>query len=436
MTPRVPKGKKKNLGDPSDGLRSAIFEIVKQKETSILDLYYDAYCRYLSKIDAKKRDFDQLKVLCLPVKQRFSLILNRFLHTLANETEKYDLTESEQNEEYALRFVVPGREIAHNVVLTTQTLYNIVASAVLTGLSGTRYADSGEDIAHILNKLVYVTFEDLWITSVVGFRSQHSVIQKLLSKLMMTQEEERKRLWQEIHDDSLQGLAVILLKLEIIEKFLSENLQAAKKELDLTKTITKHTIQRTRDLGHGFNLFWVEKKGFVFSLKTFIELFKQEFGIPVLITTSSGVEKIRGFAGITLFRIIQEGLHNVGKHSKASCAKVNVAVRENKVDATIEDDGQGFDMRDIRKKNLALRNLGLVFMKERVKFLDGSVQIDSSKGCGTTVRVNIPLASFSKKTNLVDYPEIFDKKRQSDEPDWPVAQTVKKKGAERSKPTE
>lgn len=403
MPDRITEQKNKYNGSSPDGLRLAIFKIVKEKEGEILDLYYDSYCRYISKNDVNKRDIEQMKILCLPVKQRFSMILNRFLTTLTGSDEKYDIKDSEQDEEYALRFVVPGRDKYHNVVLTTQTFYNIVASAVLNGLNGTKYANSGEDIALILNGLIYITFEDLWITSVVGFRSQHSVIQKLLSKHMMIQEEERKCIWQEIHDEFLQGVAVILLKIEIVEKLLGKDINAVQKELDLIKTITKRIIKQTREIGHGFNSFWIQAKGFLFSLNSFIKLFKKELGIAVEISTSSGVENISGFAGINLFRIIQECLYNIGKHSKATYAKISINIQENEIVATIEDNGQGFDVKKVRRNNFELQNLGLVFIRERVKFLNGSVHIESIKNIGTTVMVNIPLASLLIKDGVNEY---------------------------------
>lgn len=394
MSYDVTKQNKKYNGSSSDGLRLAIFQIVKEKEGQILDLYYDAYCRYISKNDVQKRDIEQIKALCLPVKQRFSIILNRFLFTLTGGDEEYDLKESERDEEYALRFVVPARDRYHNVVLTTQSFYNIVASAVLNGLSGSRYSNFGEDIAHILNGLIYITFEDLWVSSVVGFRSQHSVIQKLLSKHIMIQEEERKSIWQEIHDDFLQGVAVILLKIEIIENFLDKDLIAVQKELNLIKTITKRIIKQTREIGHGFNSFWIQAKGFLFSLESFIKLFKEELAIAVELSTSPGVEKISGFAGITLFRIIQECLYNIGKHSRATYANISINIQENEIVVIIEDNGQGFNVREVRRKNYELKNLGLVFIRERVKYLNGSVQINSVKNIGTKVTVIIPLNSL------------------------------------------
>jgi two-component system sensor histidine kinase DegS len=273
----------------------------------------------------------------------------------------------------------------------------MATSLVLKELKQTEYAVYKEDIIKLMNKLVLIIVEDLWVGSVVGFRFQQSIIHQLLSKLMMIQEEERQKLWREIHDEFLQVLAVIPLKLEIVEKLSQKDVAAMKRELNLIKNITKKTIREIRELGHGFNLFWVERKGFLFSLRRFSKHFKQRFKIPVALDIGSSVKKIMGFPGITLFRIIQEGLYNIGKHSKASYAKVSINVQDKEIVTIIEDNGLGFDVKKMKRKSRTLQHLGLVFMKERAKILNGSLKIDSMKNNGTRISINIPLNSFLKK---------------------------------------
>jgi signal transduction histidine kinase len=379
-------------------VRVKIAEILEKNRVKILDQYYDEYCRCISLSDRKKRSIEELKSICTPVRNRFSVILDRFIGVL--KSEEYDLKESEQDVEYALRFVVPGRHKelnSHDIIRMTEAFYSIATSIVLKELKQTEYSAYGEDIIKLMNKLVLIILEDLWVGSVVGFRFQHSVIQQLLFKLMMIQEEERQKLWREIHDEFLQVLAAIPLKLEIVEKLSQKDVGAMKKELNLIKTITKKTIREIRELGHGFNLFWVERKGFLFSLRRFAKLFEQRFKIPVVLDINSGVKKIKGFPGITLFRIIQEGLYNIGKHSKANYAKVSIRVLEKEVVTTIEDDGVGFDANEVIRKGRTLQHLGLVFMRERTEILNGSMKIDSMKNNGTRISINIPLNSFLKK---------------------------------------
>jgi signal transduction histidine kinase len=383
----------------SDKLLLKIASILEEEKVNILDAYYEAYCEHISKIDKKKRSTDELRLICTPVKHRFGSILERFMGVLRSQTGEYDLKESEQDEEYALRFVVPGRYKkldSHYIIEMTQYFYNIVTSRVLNKLKLKEYSISRERVSNLMHGLVYITFEDLWVSSVVGFRSQHSLIQQLLCKLMMTQEEERQNLWREIHDELLQVLGVVGIKLEIVERLSQIDRAGMKRELNLIKAITKKTIQEIRDLGHGFNLFWVERRGFVFSLGRFVKLFEQEFGIPIKLGLCPRVKTINKFPAVTLFRIIQEGLYNVGKHSRATRAKVDVSVLDKEIVATIEDNGMGFDVNQVKRKSATLRHLGLVFMHERTKILGGSLEIESKKGRGTRIKLSVPLQAFSK----------------------------------------
>jgi signal transduction histidine kinase len=376
-----------------------IVSILEEEKVDILDSYYEAYCEHISKIDKKKRSADELKLICTPVKHRFGSILERFMGVLRSQTGEYDLKESEQDEEYALRFVVPGRykELdSHYVIEMTQYFYDIVTSRVLNKLKLKEYSTSRERVSNLMHGLIYITFEDLWVSSVVAFRSQHSLIQQLLCKLMMTQEEERQNLWREIHDELLQVLGVVQIKLEIVERLSQIDPGAMKRELNLIKAITKKTIQEIRDLGHGFNLFWVERKGFVFSLRRFVKLFEQEFRIRITLGLCPRVKTINKFPAVTLFRIIQEGLYNIGKHSRASRAKVNITVLDKEIVATIEDNGMGFDVKQVKRKSARLRHLGLVFMRERTKILGGALEIKSTKGSGTRIKVNVPIQTFCK----------------------------------------
>jgi two-component system sensor histidine kinase DegS len=387
---------------PQDGskLKVKIAEILEKNRMKILDQYYDEYCQYIYNIDYKKRDLEHLKSICTPVKRRFSIKLDRFIETLTRKNGDYNLNEGDQDVEYALRFVVPGRHKklgSHDIVKTTESFVKIATKEVLDELNRLHYSIAKESIASIMDRLIYIAFEDLWVSSVVGFRFQHSVIQQLLSKLMKTQEEERQKFWVKIHDEFLQTLALIPIKLEIIEELSQKNSENMKEELNLLKEWIKTTTQEIRNLSHGFNLFWVEKRGLAFSLKSFVKLFEKDFKIPVILDIHLKEGRIKGFPGVTLFRIVQEGLYNSGKHSKASYIKVKINVLDGEIVTVVEDDGIGFDVKRALRKSFTLKQLGLAFMKERARLLKGSLKIDSMKNMGTRVTICIPLSSFSKR---------------------------------------
>jgi len=210
---------------------------------------------------------------------------------------------------------------------------------------------------------------------------------------MKVQEEERQNFWRDVHDDFLQVLAITMLKLEIIEELAQKNVDVMKEEVEFLRRLINGSQQRLRNLCQGSNLSWFETRGLSFSLKAFIKVFEEQFGIPIRLVTRTGGEQIRGFQGVTLLRIAQEALFNIGRHSKAKSGRVDLKVADGTIHLVIEDDGVGFDARRLFRTNGGFGHLGLVFMKERVRLLNGSLDITSVKGQGTKISVRVPLGN-------------------------------------------
>jgi len=377
-------------------LRLSLTGIIQNQRGPILDQYYDAFCGRVSLVDRKKRGIDELREICLPVRARFSAILDRFISVLNNKDLEYsyNLQESEQEPEYVSRFVVvPGQQHRldnHDIIRNTEEFVNIVAKALVNS-ADPLVKKHGMEVESMLSKLIYITFEDLWIASVVGFRSQQALIRQLLSKVMKVQEEERQNFWRDVHDDFLQILAITMVKLETIEELAQKNVEVMKEEVETLRKLINGSTTRLRSLCQGFNLSWFERRGLTFSLRAFIKVFEEQFGIPIKLLTRTGGEQITGFRGVTLLRIIQEALYNMGKHSKAKSGKITVRVADRQIHLVIEDDGIGFDVKGTFGKNIRFGHLGLVFMKERLRLLNGSFEVTSVKGKGTRIAARVPL---------------------------------------------
>jgi len=374
-----------------------ISAILEKYRMEILDEYYYAYCHYIKEIcKAKRQNIDYLKKVCLPVKQRFSFILDRFIWFLTNGANDYDLRETEQDVSYALRFVVPGvhRDLgSHDIIKMTESFVNIATSKVLDSIDQVDYPVDREAIINIMDKLIYIVFEDLWVSSVAGFRHHSRMIRELLSKLMKTQEEERKKLSAELHDDFLQVLATIPVRIQIMEEhFFRKDMNSMQQECGRLLDLVNEAIQEVRSLCSGLHSFWAEKKGFVFSLGTFAKRMEKDFRIPIGLEIQKELnEEIKGFSGVTLFRIIQEALYNIGKHSKSRKAKVKVTRKGSDLLIVIEDDGIGFEpMKTVQNASIQ-KHFGLMSMRERTKLLGGRLKITSNQGHGTKITVSVPL---------------------------------------------
>jgi len=391
--------KKTLLNYKLKAINTKIIKIIKKSKNNILDEFYIAYCHYISNkhLDERKKNIEYLLNVCVPVRNRFSYILDRFVSFLKKGS--YDLSVSEQDTVYAMKYVVPAHydELkSHNIIIMTKSFVDIVRKYISIQLSANGYFISNEHIMSRLNNLVYIIFEDLWVSSVVGFRHQHRVIQKLLSSITESQERTSQRLAEEIHNEVLQLLATVPVKLEIIDGLVEKDIKSTKKEIQHTKSLINNIVSSLRDLSGELSFFWTERKGLIFSVKNFIRRFEIIYKIPVNILLPNNFKEINGFQGLILFRVIQEALYNIGKHSKAKKAKIIFKKCDGMLLITIEDNGTGFNLQKTLEGAFFNDNLGLVFMKEKIKSLKGKIEIRSLIGKGTKIKIFIPYNSLTE----------------------------------------
>lgn len=207
-------------------------------------------------------------------------------------------------------------------------------------------------------------------------------LRALAASLVTAQEEERRRIARDLHDDFAQRLA--LIEINLTESTRNGSLG----EADLSSVITQVSAvaEEIRKLSHGLHPSTIETLGLSTALDSLGEDWERTAGLPVRCTCPKPSHTIPRPVAIALYRIAQEALRNAKKH--AGDARVSITLSETRQDLelTIQDDGRGFDARAARRK----RGLGLIGMHERAALLGGRLRIRSSPGKGTTIRVAIP----------------------------------------------
>ena len=213
---------------------------------------------------------------------------------------------------------------------------------------------------------------------------------RLLGHLVDAQENERKRLSRELHDQLGQQLTALTLKLATLKSM--HGLPAeVRSELDALEAIAK---QVDLDIDH---LAWelrptaLDDLGLVEALNDYVKTWSSHFGLPAKLHTA-GIERERlsGVAETVLYRIAQEALNNVAKHAGASGVELILEQRADHVSLIVEDDGIGFE---VDEAVVNPDSLGLVGMRERAAFAGGTLEIESRPGKGTTIFVRIPNAT-------------------------------------------
>ena len=204
-------------------------------------------------------------------------------------------------------------------------------------------------------------------------------------KIIEAQEEERKRIAREIHDGPAQAMANVLLKSELCEKLITKDIEQAKIELKNLKNIVQQSLKEVRKIIYDLRPSALDDLGLIPALSRYIKNFSEETSIFVDFSVLSDYKRLSPEIEITCFRVVQEALTNIKKHSKAKNASVKFEFGMRFISIIIKDDGIGFD-----KENIG-QGYGLMGMKERVEILNGKFEISSFKNKGTQIYISIPV---------------------------------------------
>jgi signal transduction histidine kinase len=206
---------------------------------------------------------------------------------------------------------------------------------------------------------------------------------ELLKKVIGVQEEERKRIARELHDETSQDLATLLLSLETDLSGGSEDLQ---QKLARMKVVTGRTLDSINRMILDLRPSVLDDLGLTSALHWVAESRLEPLGIDLTFTVSGEEHRLKPEIETTLFRIGQEAISNIARHAEANSVTIALAFDRASVCLDVEDNGRGFSLDDS-----ADGTFGLLGMKERAALLDGAFTVRSEPGNGTRVAVRIPL---------------------------------------------
>lgn len=211
-------------------------------------------------------------------------------------------------------------------------------------------------------------------------------------KIIEAQEEERKRVAREIHDGPAQSMSNAVIKAEICEKMLDKSLEDARIELQNLKQVMRDSLQEVRKIIYNLRPMALDDIGLLPTLERYVISFKESTGINVSLKYRGLDEVIKPIISLTVFRIVQEALNNILKHSKSKTASVVLEKIGEKLSIIIFDTGVGFDINTIKKNGFDLNGgFGIFSMKERISLLEGEFNLESELGKGTRMKILIPL---------------------------------------------
>lgn len=210
-------------------------------------------------------------------------------------------------------------------------------------------------------------------------------------RVIKAQEEERRRMAREIHDGPAQSMANIVLRVEICEKLLTADPGEVRQELADLKERVRDSLQEVRHIIFDLRPMMLDDLGLIPAIRRYLAVLEERQGLRVLFQARGRVDTRLGLPlEIAAFRIIQEALNNVIKHSGVSDAALALELLPQALNMRISDRGRGFDPAVVMESGES-DSFGLLGMRERVELLDGELLINSRPGKGTSLQVRLPL---------------------------------------------
>lgn len=218
-------------------------------------------------------------------------------------------------------------------------------------------------------------------------RSQKD-LEQLARDLLTAQEDERRRIAHDLHDDVNQRLALLALDVRSME-------QKAGAEADWVKAGLQSLLQRTvqlsddiRAMAYQFHPSILDDLGLAAALQHLVDDFSMRTGVKTVLVCQDLPDSLGEGVATVLYRVVQEGLNNIAKHAMACRVEVELTVDDQTLNLSIRDNGNGFDLESSGRHR---KGMGLMNMKERVRSVQGAFELWSEPGRGTCVCVTVPM---------------------------------------------
>jgi len=208
---------------------------------------------------------------------------------------------------------------------------------------------------------------------------------RYVSGVIAAQEEERKRIARELHDSTSQSLTSLLIGMRTLADYCDS--PAVRERAEELRQVAARTLDDVHALALQLRPSVLDDLGLAAALERYVAECRQRYALPVDLALRGLDERLPMEVETALYRIVQEGLTNVARHAQAKTASVLVERRNGTVRAIIEDDGRGFDPTQVGDR------LGLYGIRERAELLGGTLTIESERGRGASLFVEIPLAA-------------------------------------------
>ncbi len=209
-------------------------------------------------------------------------------------------------------------------------------------------------------------------------------------KIILAQEEERKRIAREIHDGPAQMLANLVLRTEIVERMLvKQEFGLVQDEIIDLKGQVRYSLEEMRKVIFNLRPMALDDLGLIPTLRKYVHDYEEKTKIRTAFETRGKEHRLSSAMEAAVYRLVQEGLSNAAKHAYPSYVLVEITYQAQLIKIVVKDNGLGFNVKKVSEQG-SRESFGLVGMRERVELLEGRMEIESAENQGTTIVIHIP----------------------------------------------
>jgi signal transduction histidine kinase len=219
-------------------------------------------------------------------------------------------------------------------------------------------------------------------------------LQDLTAKLLTAQEQERRRISHELHDDINQRLALLAMDLQALEQDERNLPIPIRENLRSLLSRTTQLSDDIRGLAYQFHPSILDDLGLNAALECLVDDFQTRTGIKTILVCQDPLEALPEDVASCLYRVVQESLSNIARHAQATRVEIELTIDEQRLELSIRDHGCGFEEQNVKRGRTGM---GILNMQERVRALQGMFELDSKPGRGTLILITIPLSVRSRR---------------------------------------
>jgi PAS domain S-box-containing protein len=226
-------------------------------------------------------------------------------------------------------------------------------------------------------------------------RHMQGQLRHLSHQVLQAQEEERMRISRDLHDEIAQTLVGINVELATLTREAAGGPKGLQQKIAHAQQMVENSVEKVHQFARKLRPALLDDLGLIPALHAFMKSFTKRTGVRTSLTAVAAVERLDTAKRTVLFRVAQEALTNVGRHAQASRVEVIIQKLPEGICMRIKDDGKSFQV-DRVLHGKGSKHLGLLGMRERLEMINGSFEIESTPGNGTTITAKIPLGTTAR----------------------------------------